>query len=80
MMATAKKVLVALLGGSVVLLGLVMIVLPGPAFIVIPAGIAILATEFHWARRLKEWLAQRFEQFREKRRQKKAAAKLLPAP
>jgi tellurite resistance protein TerC len=29
-----------------------MLVLPGPAIIVIPAGLAILATEFAWARRL----------------------------
>ena len=28
-----------------------MIVLPGPAVVVIPAGLAILATEFLWARR-----------------------------
>jgi hypothetical protein len=40
-------------GGTVVLLGVAMIVLPGPAFIVIPLGLAILATEFLWARR---WL------------------------
>jgi tellurite resistance protein TerC len=29
-----------------------MIVLPGPAFLVIPAGLAILALEFAWAKRL----------------------------
>ena len=32
-----------------VLIGLALIVLPGPAFIVIPIGLAILATEFAWA-------------------------------
>jgi tellurite resistance protein TerC len=35
----------------VVLIGIALIVLPGPAFIVIPIGLAILATEFAWARR-----------------------------
>jgi tellurite resistance protein TerC len=35
----------------VVLIGLALIVLPGPAFIVLPLGLAILATEFAWARR-----------------------------
>jgi tellurite resistance protein TerC len=49
----AKRVVVALLGGTVLLLGIAMIVLPGPAFVVVPAGLAILATEFEWARR---WL------------------------
>jgi tellurite resistance protein TerC len=38
-------------GCSVLLLGVVMIVTPGPAFLVIPLGLAILATEFLWARR-----------------------------
>jgi tellurite resistance protein TerC len=38
---------------TVVLIGVAMIVLPGPAIVVIPAGLAILATEFAWARR---WL------------------------
>lgn len=35
-----------------VTVGVVMVVLPGPAVVVIPAGLAILATEFPWAHRL----------------------------
>jgi len=46
-----KKFFVALIGGTVLLLGLAMLVLPGPGLLVIPAGLAILATEFVWARR-----------------------------
>jgi hypothetical protein len=49
----AKKIVIAGVGVSVVLLGVVMIVTPGPAVVVIPAGLAILAVEFAWARR---WL------------------------
>jgi hypothetical protein len=49
----AKKIVVASLGGSVILIGVLMIVTPGPAVVVIPAGLAILAVEFEWARR---WL------------------------
>jgi len=37
-----------------ILVGVAMIVLPGPALVVIPVGLAILATEFVWARRLLE--------------------------
>jgi tellurite resistance protein TerC len=48
-----KKVIVAILGGTVLLIGIALIVLPGPAVLVIPAGLTILATEFVWARR---WL------------------------
>jgi len=45
-----KKCIIAITGGTVVLLGIAMIALPGPAVVVIPAGLAILATEFLWAR------------------------------
>jgi len=47
-----KRLMVAVIGGTVTLLGIALIVLPGPAFIVIPIGLAILATEFLWAKRL----------------------------
>ena len=48
-----RKLVIAVVGGSVVLVGIAMLVLPGPAILVIPLGLAILATEFLWARR---WL------------------------
>jgi tellurite resistance protein TerC len=48
----AKRIIVAVIGATVLLAGVFMIVLPGPAVIVIPAGLAILASEFVWARRL----------------------------
>ena len=48
----ARKVAVAVIGTTVLAFGIALIVLPGPAFIVIPIGLAILATEFLWARRL----------------------------
>ena len=47
-----KRLVVAVVGLTVLLLGIAMILLPGPAFILIPAGLAILATEFVWARKL----------------------------
>jgi tellurite resistance protein TerC len=47
-----RSLLVATLGGCVLLAGVAMIVLPGPAIIVVPLGLAILATEFIWAKRL----------------------------
>ena len=45
-----RKIIIAVIGGTVLLIGIALIVLPGPAFIVIPVGLAILATEFAWAR------------------------------
>jgi tellurite resistance protein TerC len=48
----ARKVAVAALGVSVLAFGVMLIVLPGPSILVIPLGLAILATEFLWARKL----------------------------
>jgi uncharacterized protein (TIGR02611 family) len=48
----ARRVVVFVVGMTVLLLGVVMILLPGPAILVIPAGLAILGLEFRWARRL----------------------------
>ncbi len=47
----ARRVVVAVTGGTMTLVGIAMIVLPGPAIVVIPIGLSILATEFVWARR-----------------------------
>jgi uncharacterized protein (TIGR02611 family) len=47
-----RKVVIAVIGTTVLLLGLALIILPGPAFVVIPVGLAILASEFAWARRV----------------------------
>jgi uncharacterized protein (TIGR02611 family) len=55
----ARRVVVFVLGVSVVAVGIVMIVAPGPAIVVIPMGLAILATEFLWARRLLDSLKRR---------------------
>jgi len=54
----AKRAIKIVVGFTVLLAGLAMTVLPGPAIVVIPAGLAILATEFLWARRLLERIKQ----------------------
>jgi tellurite resistance protein TerC len=46
----ARRVVIAVIGSTVFALGIVMIVAPGPALIVIPVGLAILGLEFAWAR------------------------------
>ena len=50
---TIKRIVILVVGGTVLLLGVALIALPGPAFVVIPAGLAILPIEFRWAR---DWL------------------------
>jgi Putative transmembrane protein (PGPGW) len=57
-----RRAVVGVIGGTIVLIGLALIVLPGPAFIVIPLGLLVLGSEFAWARRLlrrgKEMIAK----------------------
>ena len=50
---TIKRFWVGAAGGIVLAAGFAMLVLPGPAIVVIPLGLAILAVEFAWAKR---WL------------------------
>lgn len=45
-----RRVSVLIVGATVLLAGAAMIIAPGPAFIVIPLGLAVLGLEFAWAR------------------------------
>lgn len=49
----ARQIVIAVIGGTVVIAGVIMLVTPGPALVFIPLGLGILAIEFAWAR---QWL------------------------
>jgi tellurite resistance protein TerC len=59
----ARRIVVGVVGATVLLIGLVMLVTPGPAIIVIPVGLTILSIEFawarHWLRRIRESITNR---------------------
>ena len=55
----ARRIVVGIAGACLLAAGVAMIVLPGPAFVVIPLALAVLAIEFAWARQLFR-KAQRF--------------------
>lgn len=55
----AKRMIVGLIGITVLAAGIAMIVFPGPAIIVVPLGLGILATEFVWARTILTSLKNR---------------------
>jgi tellurite resistance protein TerC len=57
----ARRLTVLVVGGTVLGLGLALVILPGPAFVVIPLGLAILALEFGWARRWLRHVRERSE-------------------
>lgn len=58
-----RRIVVGVVGATVLLIGIIMLVTPGPALIVIPVGLAILSIEFTWARlwlkRLRESISNR---------------------
>ena len=58
-LARLKKIVVTIIGFTILVLGIILIVFPGPAFIVIPIGLGILATEYVWAKNLFEKLKSR---------------------
>ena len=66
MLRQVRRILILIFGVTVILIGLALTVLPGPAFIVIPLGLGILATEFIWARRLLDRVKEAAEKGVEK--------------
>ncbi len=48
----ARKLIVLVVGITTVVVGVLMLFGPGPGTVVIPLGLAVLATEFAWARRM----------------------------
>jgi uncharacterized protein (TIGR02611 family) len=48
------KVGIAVFGGALVLLGLIMVPAPGPGWLVVIAGLSVLAIEYAWAKHLLE--------------------------
>ena len=76
--AWLRRVVVAVIGFTVLAIGLAMVVLPGPAIVVIPLGLAILATEFVWAKRLLD--KARATIARKESGKKEAPPRKAPAP
>jgi hypothetical protein len=58
----ARKVVVAVIGGTLLVLGALMLVFPGPGWLTIFAGLGLLATEFAWARWMLKYAKQRLSQ------------------
>ncbi len=67
----ARRIVVLVVGATVLLVGIVMIVTPGPGLIVIPLGLAILSIEFawarHWLRKVRERISNGTAQYQSSR-------------
>lgn len=48
----AWRTIIIVVGLTIILIGLAMLVLPGPGIVIIIAGLAVLAREFIWAQSL----------------------------
>ena len=57
-----KTAVVAVLGGLLTLAGIALLVLPGPGFVLVAAGLAILATRFAWAKKPLDYAKDKAEQ------------------
>jgi tellurite resistance protein TerC len=67
-----RRVAVAIVGVTILVIGIVMIVAPGPAIVVIPVGLAILGLEFAWARLWLKRIRQRISNGNAERRADRA--------
>ncbi len=59
------RIVVGVLGVAVIVVGGVLIPLPGPGWLIVFAGLAILATEFAWAERLLQYGRRRLARWTE---------------
>ena len=58
-----RKVWVGLLGGLVILVGIILIPLPGPGWLIVFSGLVLLGREFPAARRASAWVKRRFGRY-----------------
>ncbi len=57
----SKKILVGIVGGLVVLIGLVLVPYPGPGWLIVFGGLAILASEFEFAAKVLEYAKGKYD-------------------
>jgi len=57
------KTVITVLGVAVVVIGLILVPLPGPGWLIVFIGLTILGSEYHWARRLTSWLRMQLARF-----------------
>jgi hypothetical protein len=81
----ARRIVVAMIGGTILLIGIAMVILPGPAILVVPLGLGVLGLEFafarHWLRKLRATATDVVNRVRGLGRQPRAgAAPPRPSP
>lgn len=64
-----RQTVILVIGLSIVLIGITLLALPGPGWVVIFIGLALLGTEFENAHRLRIWIEKKFKQTLQKARE-----------
>lgn len=72
-----KKSSIGLLGGLVVVVGLILVPYPGPGWLIVFAGLAILATEFEQARRVLDFAKGKYDAWQEWLKQQSMVVQLI---
>jgi uncharacterized protein (TIGR02611 family) len=72
----AYRILVAVVGTAVLVAGIIAIPYPGPGWLILFAGLAILGTEFHWAQRMLHWSRLRYDAWTSWLRRQRPAVRL----
>ncbi len=57
-----KTVVTAVLGALLLIAGIALLVLPGPGFVLVAAGLTVLATRFDWARKPLDYAKDKAQQ------------------
>ncbi len=60
---STRRTVIAIVGGCVVVIGLFMVPLPGPGWLVVFMGLAILAQEYPWAKRVLHYGRQQYDKW-----------------
>lgn len=79
---TTYKVLITVVGAVIIIVGLILVPLPGPGWLIVFIGLTVLGSEYHWARRFTSWLRMQLARFwvwwrawRQRRRERRTARK-----
>jgi len=75
----AVRAIYVLAGFTVLIFGIITLITPGPAFVIIPIGLAMLSLEFTWAEQLLEKAVQKGEQAKAKAAQTTRTQRVLTA-
>ncbi|HEX8762121.1 MAG TPA: TIGR02611 family protein [Pseudonocardiaceae bacterium] len=72
----AYRIMVGVVGAAVFVVGVIAIPYPGPGWLILFAGLAILGTEFHWAQRVLQWVRDRYDSWMDWTRQQSPLVRL----